>query len=404
MENLSNKELLNFAVENGIIDINTIQKQIEMNERKKYLEMHIYKKWEDENGYWHTYIPDETKGRVRKKKKTEKEIDDLIIKHYKQKIENPTIDEVFAEWNDRRLELKKIAPSTHIRNIQCYKRHYKEFGKRRIKSIDSEELIDFLEEQIPEHNLSPKAFSNIKGITKGFFKMAKKRKLIDWSIEEAYYDLDVSDCDFKKTIKEDYEEVFDELEMQKVMEYLIKNQDVKNLAIILMFVTGMRVGELASLKNECIEDCYVKIRRTETKFVKNDVWVYEVKEYPKSEAGVRNIVVPKDYVWVLKKIRTLNPFGEYCFVNQKGVRLTTNCFRRRLEKICKKLNVYKKSPHKVRKTYGTILLDNKVDMQMAVNQMGHTDVYMTETHYHRNRKSIENKQSVLSSIPDFVIK
>lgn len=404
MENLSNKELLNFAIENGIIDINTIQKQIEMNERKKYLDMHIYKKWEDENGYWHTYLPDEQKGRVRKKKKTENDIDELIIKHYKQKIENPTIDEVFTEWNDRRLELKKIAPSTHIRNIQCYKRHYKEFGKRRIKSIDSEELIDFLEEQIPEHNLSYKAFSNIKGITKAFFKRAKKRKLIDWSIEEAYYDLDVSDADFKKVIKEDYQEVFDELEMQKVMEYLMQNQDVKNVGIILMFVTGMRVGELASLKNECIEDCYVKIRRTETKFVKNDVWVYEVKEYPKSEAGVRNIVVPKDYVWVLKKIRTLNPFGEYCFVNQKGVRLTTNCFRRRLEKICKKLNVYKKSPHKVRKTYGTILLDNKVDAQMAVNQMGHTDVYTTENHYHRNRKSIETKQNVLSSIPDFVIK
>lgn len=401
---MSDKELLQFAIENGIIDINTIQKQIEMNERQKYLDMHIYKKWEDCSGFWNTYLPDEKKGRVRKKKKTEKEIDDLIIKHYKEQEENPTIDEVFAEWNDRRLELQKISPSTHGRNKQCYQRHYKNMGKRKIKSIDCEDLIDFLEEQIPKYGLSAKAFSNLKGITRGFFKRAKKRKLIDWSIEEAYYDLDVSDCDFKKTIKEDYEEVFNEIEMQKVMQYLISEQDAKNLGIMLMFVTGMRVGELSTLKKDCVGDCYVKVRRTETKYFNGKKWVYEVKEYPKSEAGVREIVIPKDYAWITKKIKLLNPFGDYCFVNDKGERLTTNCFRRRLERICKRLNVYKKSPHKIRKTYGTILLDNKVDMQMAVNQMGHTDIYLTETHYHRNRKSIESKQNVLSSIPDFMLK
>ncbi len=35
MAELSKAELLNYAVENGIVDINTITKQIEMNERKK---------------------------------------------------------------------------------------------------------------------------------------------------------------------------------------------------------------------------------------------------------------------------------------------------------------------------------------------------------------------------------
>lgn len=403
MEHLTDKELLNFAVENGMIDFNTIQKQIEMNERKKYLEMHTYKIWRSPDGKWYTYFPDKEKGRIKRKRNTEEEINKLIIDYWKKEEENPTISEVFNEWNDRRLSLNKISAATHIRNRQCFDRHYKEFGKKRIKFIESEDVIDFLEEQIPEYNLSAKAFSNIKGITKGFFKRAKKRKLIDWSIEEAYYDLDVTDCDFKKTIKEDYEEVFDEIEMQKVMQYLIDNRDVKNLGIILMFVTGMRVGELSALRNDMFGECFVKVRRTETRYKVDDKWVYDVKEYPKSEAGVREIVIPKDYLWIIKEIKTLNPFGEYCFINNKGERLTTNCFRRRLEKICKKLNVYRKSPHKVRKTYGTILLDNKVDKQLAENQMGHSDVYVTENHYHRNRKSINKKAEILSSIPDFTL-
>lgn len=52
---------------------------------------------------------------------------------------------------------------------------------------------------------------------------------------------------------------------------------------------------------------------------------------------------------------------------------------------------------------GTILLDNNVDRRLVEGQMGHADIITTETRYHRNRRSIENKQEVLSAIPDFVI-
>jgi integrase/recombinase XerD len=33
--------------------------------------------------------------------------------------------------------------------------------------------------------------------------------------------------------------------------------------------------------------------------------------------------------------------------------------------------------------------------------MGHTDIAVTENHYHRNRKSIERKVEILSAIPEF---
>ena len=40
---MTNDELLKYALENGIIDTNHIQEQIEMNERKKYLETHSHR-------------------------------------------------------------------------------------------------------------------------------------------------------------------------------------------------------------------------------------------------------------------------------------------------------------------------------------------------------------------------
>lgn len=402
MNSLAENELLQFAIQNGIIDIDTIQEQIEMNERQKYLEMHPYKVWEDKQGNWHTYLPDDAKGRVRKKKKTEREVQNLIIDYWRGQVENPTINEVFTEWNDRRLELGKISAATHTRNKQYYDRHYKKFGEQQIKKIESEEMIDFLEEQISEHNLTSKAFANLKSITKGFLKRAKKRKLIDWNIEEALCDLDVSDADFKQVVKEDYEEVFDEEETGIMISYLLDNLDIKNMAIMLMFITGLRIGEVSALKPDALGKDVVKVRRTETRWINEDGhYVYEVAEHTKTSAGYRDVVVPEAYSSFYAKVRLLNPFGEYVFCDNKGKRLSTVAIRRRLERVCKNAQVYRKSPHKIRKTYGTMLMDNNVDKRFIINQMGHTDIACSENHYHRDRKSIERKKALLNQIPEF---
>lgn len=202
--------LLQYAIGEGIIDIAYIQKQIEMNKRNELLKKHPYKIWESKNGKWYTYLPDKDRGRIQKERKTQKDIEDVIIEYWKEQMENPTICEVFDEWNNRRLELKKISNASHLRNKQIFNRHFKEFGENRIKSTEKDEFCDFLERQIPKYNLTSKSFSNLKAITKGFLKRAKKRKLISFNAEELFQELDTSDTDFKKVIKEDYEEVFNE--------------------------------------------------------------------------------------------------------------------------------------------------------------------------------------------------
>ena len=70
-----------------------------------------------------------------------------------------------------------------------------------------------------------------------------------------------------------------------------------------------------------------------------------------------------------------------------GERILTQAMRMRFKRICKKLGIFHKSPHKIRKTYGSILLDNQIDNKLIMEQMGHTDILCTEEHYHRNRKN-----------------
>ena len=194
--------MLKYIQNNDIIDLSYVQEMKEMAERDKYLQQHPYKIWQGKDGKWRTYLPDKTKANGRKliKRTSEEDIKKEVAKYYRKEAENPTIQEVFEEWNDRRLQLGKIAAPTHQRNCQIYERHYEKLGKRRIRYVAPDEFSDFLEIQIAEHNLTAKAFSNLKTITRGFLKRAKKRKLIDWSPEEMLQDLDTSDSIFKRTI------------------------------------------------------------------------------------------------------------------------------------------------------------------------------------------------------------
>lgn len=89
------------------------------------------------------------------------------------------------------------------------------------------------------------------------------------------------------------------------------------------------------------------------------------------------------------------------FTAEDGTRMTTNVIRRRMEKTCKAAKLKPKSPHKARKTYGSILLDNNIDNRMVTELMGHTDIGCTEGYYHKNRRSIQRKSEILNKIPEF---
>lgn len=403
-------DLLNYATAQGIIDLSYVQEQIDMIKRKELLEMHPYSIWQSKDGNWHTYLPPDKKageegGRIPRRRRTRKEIEDLVVKYWKNQIENPTIKEVFDMWNEERYQKGKIANGTYKRNIECFKRHYGQFGKRRIMNVTQVEFEEFLEDQIAEYDLTAKAFASLKGVTKGLITYAKRKNFVSYNGEQVMQELLISKKDYKSKKKPKEKEVFSEEELPIIITYLLKNLDDENLGILLMFITGIRVGELCVIANRDLEQEYdsIDINKTETRFYNTESKKYEyrVKFSPKTEAGNRKVYIPSDYHWVMDMLRSLNPEGEYVFVNQEGERLTAACFRSRMYRICKKLKIVPKSPHKARKTYISILLDNHVDRKLVESVAGHTENSCTETSYHRDRKSERHKVEIISAIPEF---
>lgn len=397
---------IQYAIEHGIIDLEYIRREAENMKRKEILSKHPYDVWKGKNGKWYTYIDIDGK-RLQRKRNSRAEIEDLIVECIKQQETNPTIESVFNEWNDWKVNLHKVGESTYLRYKSDFNRFYGKFGKRHIKDVAANDFRDFLETQVPTFNLTAKAFSNLKTITKGFLKYAKRKGYIDWNYDYMLSDVDISDRDFTRNIKEDYEEVYSDEEMDVIMNYLLKHLDTRNCGILLMFVTGIRVGELSALKPNEIGEGYINIRRTESRMMNEDGKPYiGVKEFPKTEAGWRTVAVPTEWWWLLEKIRMMNPWGEWCFISEdprnRGERMRNSVFEKRLLKLNTDLHIYHKSPHKIRKTYGSILLDESVDQNLIIQQMGHTSIGVTEKYYHRNRKSLDKKVEVLDAVfPDF---
>ena len=402
---IDKNEALQYLLESGKIDLLQIQTEIEMEKRKELLNKHKFSIYQGQDGKWYTYLTINGK-RKKIKKNTEKEVQDIVIDFIKDQEENPTVEEIFTQWNEERFELKEISVNSYDRYKDVFSRHYQEFGKKKIRSLESNDWIYFLKKEKADKNLNKKAVGVLITTIKGITYTAKVRHKLPFNLGDFYDELTIArkKMKFHEAVKEDYQEVFDEEEYSKMLTYLRENLDPTNTAILLMFVTGMRVGEVVALKNEDIEKDVITVRRTESKKKKPDGGhIYFVKDFPKTEKGWRKVVIPKDYRFLLSKIKCLNPFGEYVFLNTRGDRMTTNSIRRRQERICDKLKIFRKSPHKARKTVASIYLDEKLDNNLITSQLGWTDISVGEKHYHRNRKTLERKIDILSNIQELTI-
>lgn len=396
---MEERELLQYALEHGMINMSYVQEQVDMNKRKELLKKHPYKIWEGNDELWHTYLPDKEKGRVPRKRKTKEEIENVVCEYWKMELDNPTISDVYNEWISGKYKRKEIEKATVDRYQRQYNESMLEFGKRRIKTIEECDIEDFILSAIYENKLTVKGYSNLRTLIYGTFKRAKKKKYIDFSITEVVSDMDISRKIFRKNIKSDEELVFSEYETGKIIKYITESKlDILNLGILLYFKTGVRPGELVAVKKEDVNRNIICINRTEIVYKDNDGKnVYDVRNFPKTEAGIRKVIIPNSSEWILKEIFKRNPFGEYLF-ERNGERIRTYIFTNRLKTICKKLNIQPKSLNKIRKTYASLLIDSNVDESLIISQMGHTDIKTTKNYYYKNRKNDSQKEEQINNV------
>ena len=389
---MNDYDVLRSAEALGIIDLQSIQLQIDMYEKKKYLEMHTNSVWQGKNGYWYTTLPaTEEHGRKMVRRLNKEDLEEVIVDHYRGKIKNPTIRTIFEEWITEKKQWEEINQTTVDRYKGDFERFFGDtsFPNLKIDIVTEDYLESLIKNNIVQKQLTSKGYSNMKTILIGIMKYAKRKKYTYFSVSAFFGDLQISKKAFRRPEKK--KQVFTEEEAEMVIEWLKEHPSVANYGILLVFQTGLREGELASLKYEDVDGCILNVRRQEVRYKdENGVMVNEVVPYAKTEAGERGVILTDNALETIKKIRRLNPFGEYMMM-QDGKKIHKISFNDYLYKACDALGIERRSMHKIRKTYGTMLIDSGADDSTVMEQMGHSDITTTRKFYYFSNKSQAEK-------------
>lgn len=136
----------------------------------------------------------------------------------------------------------------------------------------------------------------------------------------------------------------------------------------LLYSSGLRVGELVSLNSNRL-DFELGIVRVRGKGRKERIVPVGSKALEALEAYVQE--------WKI-------PTGEHpLFINERGTRLTSRTVGRLVKKYASSSNIFRKiSPHSLRHTFATHLLDAGADIREIQEMLGHASLSTTQRYTH----------------------
>jgi len=184
-----------------------------------------------------------------------------------------------------------------------------------------------------------------------------------------------------------------ELDMQQILKFpdskeykkeksdtYIKNYTNRDLLIIeLLYDTGCRVDELVNIKLKDINQGEKSIKVL-GKGAKERVVFYG--EYAKEY--LENYLIDRE---VLLKGRK----SEYLFVSLESNRLTTRRIAQIIEDILKIVGIKNKvSPHTLRHTFATHLLNNNADLRSVQELLGHSSLSTTQVYTHVSNERLRH--------------
>ena len=371
-------------------------------EERKLLKEHPYKIWKSTDGKWRTYLPPEKEGDKRKLKKckTKADAEKAVIDYWKRQYDNTrTIDAVFAEVLEMQTMLKAVKKGTIDRHKATFAKHFKSFRNRQVKDITADDVEQFIYDQFKD-GLDSKAWGRLRTVLNMIITHARKRGLTELRLNDILEDLEYKPSKLvKKPENGIKQKAYNLEEMENIVQYCKEHGRQLDLAVAFLIFTGLRVGELCTLRNSDLSDVSVRVTQALEHHKEDGHVVYGIQG-TKTENGKREIFLPDSGLWLLQSLRRLNPFGEYVF-EKNGKPITDASVRDKLKYICGKLNIPYRSPHKIRKSYATLLIESGMSAKMIQKQMGHADISTTMKYYYQDIGDKEEKLNALNRVEAF---
>ncbi len=205
---------------------------------------------------------------------------------------------------------------------------------------------------------------------------------------------------------------FGDMDIYSISNYENPNHSTSgaSLGVLLLFCTGLRVGELVAIRTSNIYDDYIWIEEEEQRdyIISIDEKIQKLKctyngtkvGKAKTSASFRKVDLTNEAKQIIEMVRNANKENgfkdeDFLFVNATQ-RMQENTILKRIYKFCDEPFIEKRSPHKVRKTFASILVnDGIMDISEVAQLLGHVSEQTLINHYLYPTKSSETRRERL---------
>lgn len=267
---------------------------------------------------------------------------------------------------------KKLSNNTKM----AYERDLKAFASylnnKNIENITANDIKDYIGYL---NNIKEKDKSIARKIVsiRTFFDYLMKNKIISVNPCEK-----IESPKLRKTLPK----TLNEDEINKLLDINAKTAlEWRNKAMIeLMYATGLRVSELVELEVNDInlDDNYVRV------FGKGK------KERIVPMADITTNIL-KEYINVYRDSLLKGYLTDKVFISSYGKGMTRQGFFKNLKKIAKEKGIEKDfSPHTLRHSFATHLLEHGADLRAIGEMLGHENIKTTQIYTHLSNNKIKN--------------
>ena len=276
------------------------------------------------------------------------------------------------------LKFERNRSDLTIKNYGEDLRAFKEFygnleGCHSWKSVDSDIIRDWMESMMDKGNNATSINRRLSAL-RSFYRFALARKLVDKDPVHG-----VTGPKKGRPLPQ----FLKENEMDRLLDaesWTESFEDVRDRTVIMTFYeTGIRLSELIGL-----DDCMVDFSNRQLKVTgkRNKQRVIPF--------GEELLATFRDYMKCRDK--EVNLQSEALFVTAKGLRMTSSqvreAVRKNLSKVC---TLKKRTPHVLRHTFATAMLNNKAGIESVKKLLGHESLSTTEIYTHTTFEQLKRE-------------
>ena len=273
------------------------------------------------------------------------------------------------------IDYLKIDKKYSLNTIKSYKNDLSKFvlfiNDKDITCLNKKDVIAFIENE-KLNDKSARTISHDLIVIKNFYKYLLKEQII--KVDPT---IDIELPKLKKSLPHTLS--FDEID--KILDIELNDKySYRNKAMLeLMYSSGLRISELVNLKMQDIdlEDDIVRIYGKGSKERIVPIGDYAIKYL-------------KKYIYEYRSSLMHNKVSDYIFLNSRGDRISRQAMFKLIKKIIRDKNIKKNvSPHTLRHSFASHMLENGADLRSIQELLGHSDISTTQIYTHISNKKIK---------------